>query len=200
MILGDLWKLTLEYVLPDGGTAQNVFHYVCKIADPGATDLDVLTAVLFELQIGWASAAGRINAGTQGQIAELARYDHILQTFSTTATLPMVGFDGTTGAEASPNGISVLLKFFTDLGRSQGRKYVPGVAETMVSTNTLDALPLADFVTMAQQWGLPHVVGVGVVTPGNFNKVLGTIRTWTSDIAVNALVAYQRRRAPGVGL
>jgi len=200
MLLGEIYRITLQWAMPDGGTAQNVFHYEVTIADPFTTPAGILAGLLFDLQLGFIIVADRITDLMVGDTAELALYDPILDQFSTIATDALGGFDGTNVTAPSPNGIAGLIKFFTDVGRSQGRKYIAGIVESFFTANVVAPALATDLLLVAAQWVLPIIVGTGALTPGNFAAVSGTIRSWTGGFAVSSLAAYQRRRKPGVGL
>jgi len=94
----------------------------------------------------------------------------------------------------------VLCKFFTAVGRYQGRKYVGPVISSVISD---DGSFNSTVLTAALNWALDadDVLSLdgAVYTPGTFNRITTAFHPFVGSVQVAEVPAYQRRRRDGVG-
>ena len=200
LVLDNIYRVTLTFNTPDLSLAQNVFHYKVTIPDATVTPLQILGAIQAQLVLGFSSTAYAVSDQVSGSLIELAILDPLLGTFTGIASLPAAGFDGTNISDALPNGVAVLLKFFTAAARSQGRKYLVGFTENWLINNVVIPGLVPDLLGQLIIWAAAVVVGVGEVQPGDFSVNTNDTTPWSGGGVVGLISAYQRRRKPGVGL
>ena len=197
---GDIFKFVLTWSIGGATIAQNTYHYLADTDDPNSTYQDVLVALVLLQTTTFGTIDQLIASNVEGTFAELLYMDPISKLFSTVASTPVTGMKGTATGTQLPNGVAVLCKFFTDIGRSQGRKYLPGYNETDAKSNELGTGDSVPFLAWATGIITPIVVGLSTLSPGNFSTITKLVRLYTGIVAVNDLLAYQRRRKPGVGI
>lgn len=197
--IGDKIRITAQWALAEGGVAQWVWHYQHTSGADQDND-DVLSSIEAQLRLAWDEIEAIVDNSTLGDTIELALFDAVLGQFDTVAELNMTNEDGTAVGEALPQGVAGIVKFFTAVGRSLGKKFVFGLFEGAQVDGLLTASAIIDLIAFALEFDDDVLSGAANLRPGNFNPVTGLFRAWSKAVGVNDVVGYQRRRKPGVGL
>jgi hypothetical protein len=105
-----------------------------------------------------------------------------------------------TGGQTLPTQSAPLVLFPSDTIRSQGRKYLPPVMETLSDeAGTLTASAITAIAAWAADMLAGAVVGAGgYITAGNWNDDLARFAQWVSS-SIQNIIRTQRRRVRGVG-
>lgn len=181
-----------------------VFHQLVTAGTPEA-DLVVLTALRDHLDLAGLAIDSSLSTSIHSTEVELFVWDAVLNRFDGTAQLGWTTFDGQEATEVLPNQNAILSKFFTAVGRRQGRKYIPGLAEAGVAGNAL----LAATIAAAAAWNAilddALVTGTVTCTPCTFNTTIlsplfETTELFSGVTAVDTNPSSQRRRKPNVGI
>lgn len=200
MAVGDVYRTTAQFQSTAGDIFQWVWHYVQDNGGEIAADV-IGAAVTAQLETAWANIESDINTVVSGQTLEVAKYDSGNDQFDTlhTEALPAT-MDGANAGELMPFQEAVVVKFFTALGRSIGKKYLFGFVADSVNSQNVEATFLTDAVFFALDLQDTVVAGGADFSPGNFNQPTQTFRPWTGTVEVNTLLGTQDRRRRGVGL
>lgn len=189
----------------EGGDEWNwVFHYEATTGTT-ETDLVVLTALRDSLDGACIGLETHLHANMDSTECELFVWDPILNRYDGTSQIGWTTFNGVNVAEPLPNQVAGLVKFFTAVGRRQGRKYIPGLTESGWTGASWSAgLVTAMGVWAAIQDNLVPATGV-TMFPGVFNSTVGsalfeTFEPFAGVTAVDTVASTQRRRKPSVGI
>lgn len=196
---GDVLKIVIALVMPDNVIAQLVMNYIMTIGTDQDED-DVLGAIVTGLEGAWAHIEDEIVDGVQGDTAKLSLYDTVLDQWNELATVAVTGFDGTSVGEMLPHGAAAVCRFFTGVGRRQGRKFIPGLDESAQVDGTLVAGTVTDLVLFALDWDDVITFGDASFKPCVYNEETEDHEGFVGEAAVNTIVGYQRRRKAGVGI
>ncbi len=197
---GDVLKCTVKWLLPDGVQALNVFHAEYIGSDP-----------IFEPTVvaHWEDYINSIIGPYQGSVPPGVSVDeavvHRLVDPGPPPLWEVVGFftptfNPTNINEMLPHGCCALLTADLDgPGRGTAKKFFPGLNEGATIGSTI----IPAVITVLDQMRVAWESNFGVPTsqefePGTWTEKRGLrkfVRTKT-----NPLVAYQRRRKPGVGM
>ena len=194
----DVIKITAVLLGPDLQEFNNVFHYQYR-EGTGVDDATYMAALAQKLDAMYTIINDRV--------ADDVAYDQI-RFYNVTQDYPMgtVGWPTLTNgidlAEPLPSGNAALVTAYTAVKRTYGRKFLPGWTEAMSEGDTWTAAAFADLQAFAGEWFL------SVAHPGGGNSYAGVWKVPLVDpayfvdfVSMNAreIVAYQRRRKPGVG-
>lgn len=176
---------------------RTVFHLESEAAAP-ITDSDVLDdlevytkAVITPIQafIGdvvsfYAVDVNNLSAGTK------IGYQPFLTTL-----------DGTDTSQLVPTGAALVLRGLTNVLRRQGRKFIPGLTEGFSAGTGWSAPLLTAAATSGLAWITPFTGSASAEdwTPGVYTRLTGILTGFT-EVVVNGIHGYQRRRKPGVGI
>lgn len=200
MALNDILRATITFTMPETTIAQWVWHYIQVTA--GDPDFDQLaTSISSAIGQAWNEIEDLIIDTVIGDILEVALWDGLLNQFDTLGVGSATNLDGANAVdEMLPHMDAALVKFFTSVGRSIGKKFVPGLVETAQSESILTAGALVDMAAFAARFE-DAVVSQGMTfNAGNFNAPTETFREYTHVVEANALLAPQTRRRPGIGI
>lgn len=199
-MIGDVWRVTAQWT----STAADVFQWVWHIrqatgADPSAED--IASAVVTQLETAWAEISDSVSSAISADTLEVALWDAVTEEWNTLWTEALTSaLDGLNGTDPLPWQNAGVVKFFTSVGRSIGKKFIFGLVEAGTQSQTWSATLLTDMALFAAAFDAVLTVTGATFTPGNFNALAGTFRQWIGTVEANLLVGTQDRRQRGVGL
>lgn len=196
---GDVIKIVLPFIMPDNVIAQLVMNYIMTIGTD-QDEIDVLDDILTQLLVAWLHIEDHVVDGVAGDVAKLSIYDTVLDQWDEKASQAMTGFDGASVGEMLPHGAAAVIRFFTEVGRRQGRKFIMGLDESSQVDGTLVASAVTDLVFFALDWDDVVTSGDASFKPCTYNELLEDHEGFVQSIAVNTVIGYQRRRKAGVGI
>ena len=202
--LNDVVRVVADWDGPNGAYSQLVWHYLVT-AGNNEDPADVLDDIVTNFEAAWANIASVVSdAWASGSISLLQR-DTSLHQWDGVAQTTSANLDGGSASDGIPPGAAALVKIFTQSARRQARKYVMGILEGSVTNGLLLASPMVAL-------GLFVADLVDDVTSGTETLVMGTYNTIPTSVlyesfsenddraAVEAVIAYPRRRRPGTGV
>lgn len=200
MAQGDIYRVTAQQVTNGNDIFQWVWHYI-QTTSGTVTLSDLATAIVAMLDTAWSNIASNIMNSVSGDSLEIAVYDPVSQEFNTMHQEDITGsLNGTAGTEAMPHQNAAVVKFFTSVAKSIGKKFISGLAIEVVENQDL----AAGLITNLAFFGLDFVdtlsAGGASFAPGNFNLGTEEFTEWNPDVEVLSLVRTQDRRIRGVGL
>lgn len=198
LAIGDICRLVLSYYHPAGSIGQNVFFYEVQDDTPDEQDVmdDMKTFFLASWITNWASLSDNqcycflmewdIVNGLGEVVNNLG--DEIIASF------------GSGTGEVSPPGVAAYLQSETERAGSLAKKYVPFIAEGMITDGHLTTGALVHVANLLLNLGSPITVGItATMVPGILSRVTQSFQEITGTTYATNVPAYQRRRKPNVG-
>lgn len=204
VVLGDILRLVAKIDIQNGTEANWVFHYEVT-GGTSETDLAVLTGLRDDLDLACNTIEGDLHDSVHSTEVELFVWDAVLDRFDGTSQLGWITFDGTDAGQAFMNQQAMLVKFFTNLARRQGSKYLPPHAEPAANGNLWLAGELVNALAWSAILDDALVIGSVTVHPCTFNTDAASPLFETSELfsgvtAVDTNPSTQRKRKVGVGI
>ena len=197
---GTLLRLIVTFLMPSDSVAQNVFNVILSTAGSSSDEDDVLTDLKTWATDMYAHLTGSIADDVAGDLVEMYEYD------TGDDDWDKVNFDTFTYSPTNtndmlPHGAAGLVRMPTTDPDVIGRKFVAGIAENAQSESDWNASTLSNLSDFASEWATPFV---GAATGASFTPVVWSPTKsagfpTSGSVVVSGLVAYQRRRKPGVG-
>lgn len=197
--VGDVLKIVLEWAMPESTIMQVVQLYQLKTGS-AQTEEDVLTAILTNLELAWQDILSLLHEDMLGSTAKLSVYDTTLDQWDEKANEQMNNFDGEGIGDMLPHSDAAVVRFFTAIGRRQGRKFISGLMEGTQVNGKLTIGAVADLLTFAAIWNNNVTEQGSIFTPGVFNQPTEDFEPFVAARAVNTVTGAQRRRTIGVGI
>lgn len=199
MAVGDRYRVTATFTMPESTIAQWVWHYIQEQAgDPDEQIL--LDAIETVLTAAFAEIDQAVSPKVQGDTLELALFDQLTGKFNTTLTNDISALVGTSVDEMLPHQEAAVVKFFTPIAKSLGKKFIFGLTENQQEDSILIASAITALILFADEFRI-RVTPQGIsFAAGNFDPVLDTFRKWTNTVSINAILGTQDRRRPGIGI
>lgn len=194
---GEIVRATIEYSVPNASDCINVFTFELNNA---ADDAEVLQAFEDFVDDDWgpawqdfASNACSIIGGQVDILTDTGLVDRNIGLYVRSIV-------GTTSAEAAPSTLGGYLQANTNIAKTRGRKYVPGIPEDSIDSGLLDAEVLADLAVLLVLYlsGIEIDVGTELVA-GVLARILEQFVPFAGNGTFSDVPAIQRRRKPTVG-
>lgn len=200
MAENDIYKATATFVMPDNTVAQWVWHYL-QTAAGTASAQDVADAIRTNVGQAMNEIEDHVIETVVGDTLDLALWDDTLKEFNTIAVSDLSGADGENAVdEMLPHQDAGVVKFFTAVGRSIGKKFIFGLVETAQNESVAIAAVVTAMAAFAGIFDAVLTVSGAEFSPGNFNLLTEIFRRWLGTVEANALLGSQRRRRPGIGI
>ena len=194
----EIVRVVVSYSSPNASIAQNVFLY--QLVGANAQELALMTDVkdYFEAQHldNWAAMAGELAT------AFLIEFDILTLFGLVDRNLGEFDLDvpGDEISQVSAAAVSAYNQVTTERTRSVIKKYWPFIAESMISDGILAGGGVAAMaLILLDMLDLIPITGGGNLEPGIRSTVDNTWYPIVQAGYVTDVVAYQRRRKPGVG-
>lgn len=103
--------------------------------------------------------------------------------------------------DAIMSGVAVVLRGLTQVLKTQGRKFLPGMVETSWDGARIIGTLATNLVTTGANWVNPYTDASSLRTymPGVYRKAPVRFTSF-NEVVVNLIPGYQRRRKEGVGI
>jgi len=199
MALNDIVRVTAQFSDEDSNVFQWVWHYL-QIAGGVVDWEDVLDAILVLLATAWDDIDQMVSSSIGGDTLELALWDGTNQQFDTVANVVATSLVGSAADERANYQDAPVVKFFTEVGRSIGKKFLFGVTDASITSQVVTAAQVTNMAFFASDLNDNVTDGGATFSPGNFNVPTETFREWTGVVEANALVGTQDRRRVGIGI
>lgn len=196
---GDVLKIVIAYNMPEGVIAQLVTNYIMTIGDP-QDEADVLDDIVVNMETAWAHIEDHVVDGVTGDTAKLSVYDTVLDQWNEKASVAVDNMDGLGLGEMLPHACAAVIRFFTGVGRRQGRKFLMGLSEASQEDGVLDVAVLAALTLFAADWDDVVDSGGASFKPCVYNELLEDHEGFLQTFAINTILGYQTRRKAGVGI
>lgn len=194
---GEIVRVTLAYTHPYGSVANNVFMFVLKNSpDDGDLFADVLEWVGTELGPLWQDIAATAVQLYAAYVDIILGNGHVSRDLGG----ELVELDGEQGGDPTEPGSSFNLTAYTDVPKSRGRKFFPGLSDSNIVGGVLDSNVLAKLAELAFVYITTFVGTNGsTLAPGVLSRVTETFNEFNGNVLFGDVPRSQRRRQPDVG-
>lgn len=201
VVEGTILRIVASMLWTDGEVAQNVFN--AKVTGAGGPwdEADIVDDAVGWADTMYAHITSQISNTLDGNYVAVYKYDAVHDDWDEVGSASWVWNPANTG-ENTPRGCAGLIRLWTEDPDVQGKKYIAGFTETNTSFGTLQATPLAAMANFAGAWwdAFTGSVSGATWTPGIWSVVGKVLQIALEHYAASAIVAYQRRRKPNVGI
>lgn len=191
--VGDILRCVIN-MLWDGTTEMiNVYHFqVGRAGDSYADTLSALRGYFDDLY-------GTIRTEMSNKLDFLTLDVENMTQDEEVGVIPLTVANGAQVGEHLPTGIAAVVLAHTQRFRSIAKKFLPGITENLCNGDTWIAATLTALAAFADAYltGFDDV-GASLYIPVIYNDTHGYFAYFT-DVVVNGIPGYQRRRKAGVG-
>lgn len=196
--IGEIIRVAAFFTHPNGSVAQNVFIY--EVQDAVVADADLLDDYQQWFFADWINDWQDI--ANDGCVCDYLEFDVLNGDGTVSRNIGPHDFDsaGVLTGEAASAGVAAYIQATSERTKSLGKKYLPGLDETMITDGKLNATAIAKLALLLAEY--IEVVPVGtsaMLAPGVLSRVTQTFQEFTGAGYITDIPAYQRRRKPGVG-
>lgn len=198
---GTVLRLVASMVFPDDVIMMNVFHFVLTTivgdGDPATVGADAIEYI----EALYADVGNEISDGIDANELAIYEYDPVDEDFDEVITVNWADTFIDT-ADPLPHGVALVQNFKTTDPDVDGRKYWGGYTEGDQVAGSWVALALTHAIATAVKITdqFTATVSANVYTPGVWSPTTLNFFAYTGTVFTNAIVGYQRRRKPGVGI
>jgi len=198
---GTVLRIVASLLFPDSVIAQNIFYTV--FTDNGSsndTD-DVLDDLVDYVEDIYTDLLNEVAEEVDLGEMKVYEYDSVDDDWDEVGTrTPSVAFNQT--ADGLPNGAAALIHARSTDPDVSGHKYFGGFGNGKAVDNDWTSGCLTQLVQCGSTW-VTNFVGTatgGDFFPGVWSPTRTNFYAFNGTFIVNGVVAYQRRRKPGVGI
>lgn len=196
---GDIIRVVIEYSLPNSSQALNVLYFELQefLGTNADCVQDFVDFVTDEWHDQWKDAAAAL-ASIIGVTVDKMNLDGTVAENVGSSTLDL---DGTLGSEITASAVSGYIMANTAQPKTRGSKYVPGLAESMLTESVWGATAMAKLIALSIIYMLQYTnPNTGnEYNPGVLSRATDTFITFNETSETSDVPAYQRRRKPNVG-
>lgn len=194
-------RVVASMLWDDGNVNQNIFNCRPSGGAPPYSDTAIADDMEDWLDNLYANLTANLSDQLNGNQVIVYKWDSVgldwdeVQSQSWTWTPTNVG-------EQLPRGVAGLINLWTEDPDVQGKKYIPGITEAVISDGLLSAGIVTSMLAFAVDWFTPFVGATSgaTFTPGIWSVVGSLLETAVDHYAVPTILAYQRRRKRNVGI
>jgi hypothetical protein len=201
ILTGTILKVVASILMPENVIAQNIFYAVVTDLVTSDDEDDVVADLVTWVELMYAELNEGVADVCAASDVKVYEYDPLDEDWDE------VGSDVWTDgfalvSDMLPHGAAGLIHAKTTNPDVQAGKYIAGIGEVTCVESDWDIGAITRFADFAAVWVAPFV---GTETGGTFGSgVWSTAKEnfllFNGIYIVNGLVAYQRRRKPGVGI
>ena len=201
---GDILRVVLDGTTIDSQTWQNVWHFYVSAGT--SIDYDaILAGIEASFDTSYALIESQLSDGVQTRDIILSEWDFTNHEWDGKSQSSAGCLTGALAVEDLPAGNAVVVRFFTEELRRQGRKFIPGIVESLCNGNDLAAALVTAALNFAGDV-VGSITADGITCqPCTFSDDALSVRYEThslfnGDYFVNSKSGYQRRRQVGAGI
>lgn len=196
---GDIIRLVLTFTMPSGTVSQNIYHYaVDALTDPDSNN--VINDFLGRLLTMYTHIEEQMSDQVVGNILDMYVRDTVNNEWTLVEAEQADVISGNSGFQMLPHGNAALVSALATNNRSYGKKYLPGFVEEAQTASIWTPQTLGDLALFAAGYADAFIGGSGTYSAGLWSEKNLDFTPFIGGAIVNGLVAYQRRRKPGVGI
>lgn len=192
---------TVSYDSASGGVFQNVYHWDVSPNLPLVATSSQTVDIAERMGDMYATLVSIWDDTTGVREHKTETWDAVTETWNLYTQASVVGIDGLQVSQSVSAGVAALVSVPVVGGGRSMRKYLGGLAETEVVDGTLSAPANVALIAYGLSWVTPFTGTFGhTFTTVNFRQASNTFQDIQPVTNVDQIMAYQRRRKPGVGI
>ena len=198
---GTILRVVASMLWTDGEVCQNVFNAVVTGGGAPWDDADIVDDAVAWLGVMYANLTAAVSDNLDGNYCAVYKYDAVDDDWDEVGSTSWT-WNPTEVGENLPRAASGLVRLWTTDPDVQGKKYMAGLTEPGVTDGAIGAGGLAALLAFAADWWDTFVGATSGASwgPGIWS-VAGTVfKLAVEHYATSAIMAYQRRRKPNVGI
>lgn len=198
---GTILRVVASLIFPDDVIMQNVFHLVLTTI-VGDGDDDTVGADMEEyIEDIYDEIASLIVATITTNTVIVYKWDPVDSDWDEVFVEDW-NFTPLNANDMLPHGVAAVQSFTTTDPDVRGRKFWGGITEFYQDESALSAAAITALIAAGVQVVGSFVapVGANVYTPGVWSPTEEAFFPYGGTVITNAVLGYQRRRKPGVGI
>lgn len=198
-IIGEIVRATMSYNYPSGSTPQNVFHWVKRTTN---SDFEDFSAIQEWTSDVWAADWKELAANAVALIEVIVTIVNVLGVVQRVLGSSNPNEFGTVASTVLPPANAAYMQAATGAPKVLGKKYIPGLSEGTVEAGVVTLSAMGQLAFLAIDYITPIDVSVSGPTmdPGVPSPTTLLFQEFSGSGTFTDVVAYQRRRKPGVGI
>jgi len=198
MIDNEILRVALHYTLKGASDVMNVFHF--QYQGTGDTDASVLTDIDGWLTLAWGGPWAAMTSNDATMTYADVDVVTVLGTVTRNIGVALTPKTGSLPQDESSVATAFFMMADTGFPKSRGKKYIPDITEEQIDDGFVDAVALAQLVTILSVWMTPVTAPAnGTLVPGVLSLTRAAFLAFTGSGFATDVPAYQRRRKPNVG-
>lgn len=198
---GDVLRVVASMLWGDGNVNQNIFNAKITGGSSPYDDDDVLDDAEDWLDNMYANLTADVTNNLDGNEVIVYKYDTVNQDWDEVSSQAWTWLP--TGAgDYLPRAVAGLVRLWTEDADVQGKKYIPGMIESELTSGLWNAGLITNLLAFAADWYLPFVGAASgaTFTPGVWSVAQLVFKAAIDHVATSTIPAYQRRRKRNIGI
>lgn len=196
--IGDIVRSVITYSTPGASEQQNVFWHI--IEEMGIGNPALLVEIAKWVEESWGPIWAELAASSSQLVDVSVDIMNPDGTVKVNVGITLIGLDGDQASNATSAAVSGYLLAQTNLPKSRGSKYMPGVSEGAIDDGEFSLGSVIIMLAAAIIYVTPVTTVVGaVLKAGVLTRLTGTFNEFLFEASTTNVPAYQRRRKPNVG-
>lgn len=197
----DVLRVVASILWTDGNINQNVFNCIVSGGVGPYDDQDVADDMEDWLDNMYANIVSVVSDECDGNEVVVYKYDAGDDDWDEVSSQGFV-WNPTSISDELPRGVATLVRLWTVDPDVQGKKYLGGLTEGTIADGLISGATMILYLAFAADWFTPFVGAAtgATFTPGIWSVAETLFFAGVDHIAVNGILAYQRRRKRNVGI
>jgi hypothetical protein len=199
--VSDILKIAVSMVFPDDVIMMNVFHVLIDAINGAGDDGEIGDDMVGYTEKSYNDIGANVSSGIEAVEIKVYVWDPVDtdwdEVSARTWTDPFAD-----AADPLPHGVALVQSFRTTNPDVDGRKFWGGFTEGEQAAGSWVAGLLTDAIASGVDVIEEYTDGTSgnVYTPGVWSPTREAFLVYSGTFLTNAIVGYQRRRKPGVGI
>lgn len=198
---GDILRIVASMLWGDGNINQNVFNAVVTGGGSPWTDADITDDAEDWLDNMYANIVNSVTNNVDGNEVIVYKYDALDDDWDEVSSQAWTWL-ATGAGDYLPRAVAGLVRLWTTDPDVQGKKYLPGMLESTLTSGLWTAGLVTNMLAFAADWYTPFVGAASgaTFTPGVWSVAQTVFKAGIDHVATSTIPAYQRRRKRNIGI
>lgn len=201
VVTGDILRIVASMLWTDGNVNQNVFNAQVTGGGGPWADSDIADDAEAWLDNMYANLTTTTTEELDGNSVTVYKWDSAGQDWDEVFSQSW-SWNPSHAGEQLPRGTAPLINLWTEDPDVQGKKYIPGMVETLLVDGLYESTLITQLLAFGADWLTAFVGGTSAATwtPGVWSVVGLVFKAAVDHISTSTIPAYQRRRKRTVGI
>lgn len=199
--VNDILKVAVSMVFPDDVIMMNVFHLIIDAINGAGDDGEIGDDMVGYTEKVYADLGANVSSGINAVEIKVYVWDSVGQDWDEVSARTWTDAFAD-AADPLPHGVALVQSFRTTNPDVDGRKFWGGFTEGDQASGSWVAGILTDAIATGVDLIALYTDGTSgnVYDPGVWSPTRVEFLDYSGTFLTNAIVGYQRRRKPGVGI